>query len=384
MSFRVGSFDRSRLGRTLRQFCPVEAAESLLDVSPSDLFARGKKLVLLDVDNTLLGWGTNELPQTTHAWVSQAQEVGLHLCILSNTRHPERLKRLAAQLKIEFLNGKFKPSPEMYLQALHKFGVSAQETLMIGDQLFTDILGANRAGMDSIWVRPMTNRDFVGTKVSRLGERILRPRLYRAMLTNDVSSLDHETVAEEPIEDLSVGGSAAVDLLAHPIVRQFVKFVIVGASSTLIDMGIFAILMYVIPYGTELLSRHVGEQLIHVAPRLFSGLATRPDGGFEPSLAASPLFRVIGSAVAIYNSFIWNRKWTFRIEGHEHKSVQLRKFFIIAIIGLILNAVITSVFANVIPGHWKKSSAVGAAIATVVVAFWNFFGQKLWTFKKHS
>lgn len=379
--FIAGKLDKEKLPHALRQFCPARTAHAITDIVPADLVQMGKKLVLLDVDNTLLHWRSEDIPESTFLWVQAARDAGLELCILSNTRHPERLERLSKKLNVPFLRGKFKPSRQMYLQALEKFQVSAEEAIMIGDQIFTDVWGSNRTQIDAILVAQMSPRDFVGTKVSRFGERLLRPRLNKAII--EVESMSKE--GEGEVEDLALGGGAAFDLLKHPTVRQFVKFVIVGFSSTIIDKGIWGILMFVIPDGNGgLMSEQLGTNLMHAVPSIFEPLANKPDGGVAPALAASPIFSVIGTSIAIYNSFIWNRKWTFKIEGVEHRSLQLRKFFVVAIIGLILNALITSMFANVIPGHWKRSAGIAAIIATVIVAFWNFLGQKLWTFKKHS
>jgi hypothetical protein len=85
----------------------------------------------------------------------------------------------------------------MYHQALKQFRLQPQQAVMIGDQLFTDILGANRAGIEAIWVKPMSSRDFIGTKVSRFGERMLRPMLFRSM----------QTEAMEEVEGLPPGGA---------------------------------------------------------------------------------------------------------------------------------------------------------------------------------
>ena len=75
-------------------------------------------------------------------------------------------------------------------------------------------------------------------------------------------------------------------------------------------------------------------------------------------------------------------RWTFKIRGREHRAAQLRKFFAIALIGMLLNTFITTSLGNIIPGHEKRSLAIASLVATVLVAFWNFFGQKLWTFKQ--
>jgi HAD superfamily phosphatase (TIGR01668 family) len=165
--------DRSLFGRWARPFAPTEFGTSLRDVDLEVVVARGKRLVLLDVDNTLVPWGSEALPEWVLEWLAQGRSLGLEFCILSNTRHPARLARLAERMGIPYLRGKFKPNPDVYRRALAQFGVEAKQAIMIGDQLFTDVLGANRAGIESVWLVPMARREFIGTKVSRMGERIL-------------------------------------------------------------------------------------------------------------------------------------------------------------------------------------------------------------------
>lgn len=372
--FKTGHFDRDQLSPFLRRFCPSRAVNSILDVQPADLVEGGKKLVLLDVDNTLLVWRSEDIPESTILWIEAMKAAGLRLCILSNTRNPGRLDRLAKTMDIPYYLGKFKPSKEMYERALKEFEVEAEHAIMIGDQVFTDVLGANRTGIDAIWVKQMAPIDFVGTKVSRFGERIIRRPLYRAMKPEDAP------LAEDVDEDLPVGGTAAFAMLSHPTVRQFIKFCIIGGTSMVVDMGLFYIFMYVAKSGDRLVSDIFGQWLLDSAPGVFSGLAMK-DGNLLPQLAAVPFFKAISACVAIVNSFLWNRSWTFRIKGREHRSVQLRKFFVIALIGMLLNTLITTGLGNIIPGHPKRSLFVGQLVATVFVAFWNFFGQKLWTFR---
>lgn len=345
---------------------------SILEIRAEDLVAGGKKLVLLDVDNTLLVWRSEDIPESTLEWIESIRASGLQMCILSNTRNPGRLDRLAKQMNIPYYLGKFKPSREMYERALREFDATSEQAVMIGDQVFTDVLGANRTGIDAIWVKQMAPRDFIGTKVSRFGERLLRGRLYRTM---------QERLADDLIdEDLPVGGTAAFSLLAHPTVRQFIKFCIIGGSSMVVDLGLFFLLMFVVPMGAGLMSEHLGRWLLETAPSIFTGIATK-DGILDPKMASVPFLKAISACVAIVNSFLWNRRWTFRIRGREHRSVQLRKFFAVALIGMLLNTILTTSLGNIIPGHPRRSLLVGQLIATVVVAFWNFFGQKLWTFR---
>ncbi len=364
--FRPGNFDRNRAPRVLKDLCPVQAVDSILEIDLQDLYSSGKKLLLLDMDNTLTEWRSEEIPETTLSWIKQAKELGLDICILSNTRNPDRLGRLAALLEVDFKFGKFKPSRHMFLEALKERKCEPDDAIMIGDQMFTDVLGANRSGIDAILVRQMAPSEFVGTKlISRTGEKILRARINRALV----------------VDETLVGGAEAIAMLSHPVVRQFIKFCVVGASSTVIDVGLHYVLMFVVPSGDTLLSHVFGQQLVDNGPSIFKTLADGREG-YNPALAAGPVFKIITAGIAIFNAFFWNRLWTFRISGTHEVGSQLRKFFMIAIIGAILNSTLTGFMSSIIPGHPKRSWAVATIIATVVVAFWNFFGQKYWTFKQ--
>src|SRR5688500_16736844 len=181
MSFRAGKFDRTRVAGPWRGFCPHEAVNAIVDIDLAALAARGKKLILIDVDNTLLPWRSEDIPDTTLHWISRARDLGFDICILSNTRHKERLKRLSGMLGIDYLLGRFKPSRRMYFAALEKYSRKADEAIMIGDQLMTDVLGANRSGIEAIWVKQMTDKDLFATKFNRAMERMVRRFFYKTL-----------------------------------------------------------------------------------------------------------------------------------------------------------------------------------------------------------
>ncbi len=357
--------------------CPARSSLSLLDVDLAHLAQSGKRLILLDVDNTILPWRSESLPQSSLDWIARAKAEGLELCILSNTRHPERLDRIATKLGVKYLRGRFKPNPAMYRQALKDFGVRPEQSVMIGDQLFTDILGANRAGIEGIWIRPMTSRDFIGTKVSRLGEKLVRPALYQGLSDEPEAPMPSEAAEADAEADLPPGGAGAMVLLQRPVVRQFVKFCIVGGSSTAIDVGLHGLLLFGITWGGQEVGVVFGRWLMETLPGIF-GFAAKPVD------ASVPVLKVFTASLAILNSFYWNRVWTFNIRGREERAAQLRKFIAVALVGMALNTLITTALYHVVPGHPKRSWAIATAVATVAVAFWNFTGQKLWTFKKRA
>ena len=351
--FRFGKFDRIAVPRALKNLCPEMAAASLASISVSDLVSQGKRLVLLDVDNTLLGWHKEEIPETTIKWIDEAKKAGLNLCILSNTRNKERLQRIGTELGIVAKCGRFKPHPSMYREALAEFECPPSRAVMIGDQIFTDMLGANLAGIGTIWVKQMTPFDFVGTKISRFGEGLVSRFFYRTMQPDATTK--------------------AVTFFERPVVRQFVCFCIIGVSSLVIDVGLHRLMMFGLSRGDQSdLSRSVGEWLTNI------GGPFRSLSSFQASF---PVFKVLTGGLAMLNSFILNRKFTFGIRGKENRAEQMMKFFVVASIGLVLNTIIGALLVNIVPGHRNRTWAVSSAIAAVVVAFWNFTGQKLWTFK---
>jgi putative flippase GtrA len=216
----------------------------------------------------------------------------------------------------------------------------------------------------------MTSRDFIGTKVSRFGERVVRGTLYRGLAV--------ETPVDSVQADVQPGGAGAIELMKKPVVRQFIKFCIVGGSSTVIDVGLHGLFMIVVHVEGQPLGVVLGKWLLDTMPGLFF-FASDPTG------ASFPVLKIATAGLAIINSFYWNRLWTFNIRGKEERAVQLRKFVVVALIGMALNTIIGTACKNIIPGHPTQSWAVASAIATIAVAFWNFFGQSLWTFRKrHS
>jgi HAD superfamily phosphatase (TIGR01668 family) len=361
MSFRSGKFSRDSLASGLKPFCPTFAAMSLEELDLEELRKSGKTLVLLDVDNTLVLWRSEEIPESTMAWIERGKALGLQFCILSNTRRKERLARLAERFGIPYLTGRFKPSPEMYRLAMQRFGAEPFECVMIGDQLLTDVLGANRAGIDAIWVKPLSKHEFIGTRINRVIERVFRAAIYRA-LEADPSA--------EPAP------SGIPGIFRHRLVRQFIKFCIVGASSTVLDVGLHYLLMFVVTWNGVPVSDLVGTWVLST----FFG-ETSPSQEAIRNAAFAPL-KVPVVVLAILNSFYWNRRWTFRVVGKESRHRQIVKFFVVALIGMGLNVVLSSGLHAVVPGSDKVSWAIATAVATVVVVFWNFTGQRLWTFRK--
>ena len=354
MRWRTGRFDRNRVPGIFHTFVPAHAAVSLTDIDLDQLWADGKRLILLDVDHTLVKWRAEEFAEPVVAWIERAKQMGFALCIISNTRRVERLGRLCTKLGVETVRGRFKPSRAMYRLALIRFKAKPEEAIMVGDQLMTDILGANRAGIQAIWVQKMEGKEFAGTRVNRMMERFFQSVIYRGLVS--------------PVDEKPASNEKELPFSERLVTRQFVKFVIVGGSSFLIDF-----------FVTWFLRFHSG--MAEPLGKWLEGSIPFFDKFKTPEDAAIPIFVAVAASLAIVNSFIWNRLWTFEIRGKEQRLSQFRRFVLISVIGLVLNVLITSGLNNILPGHRQYSLAIAKVVAAGIVAFWNFAGQRYYAFK---
>jgi len=164
------SWDRRRgiLLLCPHRYCP----NGVTEIAPSELVERGIRAVLLDLDNTLVGWQRHEVPGDVLQWLQALKNAGLQLYLVSNTRFGRRLTALSQRLGVPYVRRAWKPRRRGFRAALQAMSVEAGETAMIGDQMFTDVLGGNRMGLYTIMVRPMARREFLGTKVSRAFEAL--------------------------------------------------------------------------------------------------------------------------------------------------------------------------------------------------------------------
>ena len=121
---------------------------------------------------------------------------------VSNTRYPGRLKHLAEKLQVPFVKGRLKPRKSAFRPALELMNVSPDRVAVIGDQIFTDILGGNRLGLYTILVRPLSRREFFGTRISRVFEkailRALEGRPHAPPLRGDADGKNREAREQSP------------------------------------------------------------------------------------------------------------------------------------------------------------------------------------------
>jgi len=139
----------------MRLITPTQTASSLESIDLCSLKSRGIKLLLLDIDNTIIPRGDKEAPAEIINWLIEAKQIDLKICLMSNNtkkRFPDLDKYVD-----DYAIFSRKPFKINYKRLLRKFEMKEKETVMIGDQIFTDILGANRLGLHTILVRRQRN-----------------------------------------------------------------------------------------------------------------------------------------------------------------------------------------------------------------------------------
>jgi HAD superfamily phosphatase (TIGR01668 family) len=169
----VGDFEDSgeRPGNAGPVFRPDAFARRLRDVSLANLAARGFRGIIVDLDNTLVAYGQDALAAADIAWIADARAHGFTLCLVSNNFNG-RVTRVANELAVPAVPSALKPFPAAFVRALRLLGTPRAQTVVIGDQLFTDVFGAKLLGLHAILTEPLVADDWLGTRVLRALERL--------------------------------------------------------------------------------------------------------------------------------------------------------------------------------------------------------------------
>ena len=141
-------------------FLPGLVTPKTTDVTPELLRSRGITLLMLDFDNTIVPYTTTVPSQEMEAWLMDMNTLeDIQLCIVSNS-HNDRVPKFCRERDIAVITHAKKPFPKGINECLEKYGISSGEAALIGDQIYTDTLGANNAGVMSILVEAIDNHNF--------------------------------------------------------------------------------------------------------------------------------------------------------------------------------------------------------------------------------
>ena len=138
---------------------PTLVAEAVTDISPAFLESRDIRLLMLDFDNTIVPYTTNEPTDGVAAWLEEMKSSEIQLCVVSNSRN-DRVPTFCRKWGLDCVLRSKKPFPVGIPKCLEKYGIPADQALMVGDQIFTDTLGGNLAGTQTLLVKPIHNHNF--------------------------------------------------------------------------------------------------------------------------------------------------------------------------------------------------------------------------------
>lgn len=156
----------------MRPFTPDLYYTDVHAIDLADLASRGIRVLLVDLDNTLLPRDTNVMTPELRAWARRVAEREFRVCLVSNNWH-ERVSRVADELGFALVPKALKPLPYAFRRAMRLMDAEPRETAVIGDQLFTDVLGGNALGLLTVLVQPLSTTDLPHTLALRLIEQRL-------------------------------------------------------------------------------------------------------------------------------------------------------------------------------------------------------------------
>lgn len=155
----------------LDRFYPDEYLDSTYEIDFDKLYQQGYRGLIFDIDNTLVPHGAPADERAIKLF-AHLTELGYGCMLLSNNKEP-RVKMFHDAVKIGYIFKAKKPSPKNYRKAMERMHTTTDNTLFIGDQIFTDIYGAKRAGIRTILVKPIHPKEEIQIVLKRYLEKVV-------------------------------------------------------------------------------------------------------------------------------------------------------------------------------------------------------------------
>ena len=151
---------------------PKIKLKRITDISLSILKKYNINTLILDVDNTMSTHHGQVLTDGLTDWIDIMHKNNIGLIVLSNSKE-ERVKPFAEKINLPYISLGLKPLPFGYIKALKRAGSKRKNTAIVGDQIFTDILGGNTVGVKTILLTPIKPEDGISFKIRRKIEKFL-------------------------------------------------------------------------------------------------------------------------------------------------------------------------------------------------------------------
>lgn len=138
---------------------PQILVRRVTDLTAEQLKAWGIQLLMLDFDNTLVPYTTNEATEAVERWLETMKQSNIHICVVSNSKK-ERVQIFCRKHHIDCITHAKKPFSKGIRECLERYQLPAEVCALVGDQIYTDTLGANCCGVKSILVKAIDNHNF--------------------------------------------------------------------------------------------------------------------------------------------------------------------------------------------------------------------------------
>lgn len=153
-------------------FLPTRYFDKKEDIPIEEYYEQGYRGILFDIDNTLVPHD-EPVDDKAYIFVERLKALGFGICLISNNDE-ERVRTFADPLGVKYVYKAWKPKREGYLKGMEVLGTDLSNTLFVGDQIFTDIWGANRANMYSILLDPINPREEIQIILKRIPEKLVK------------------------------------------------------------------------------------------------------------------------------------------------------------------------------------------------------------------
>ena len=141
-------------------FLPDLILPALTDLTSEMLLARGVDFLMLDFDNTIVPYTTDIPTDEMLTWIRTMQASPIRICVVSNTKKP-RVRIFCETYSIDYVMRAGKPFHRGIRECLSRYGLKTEQAALVGDQIFTDVLGANTAGLTSVLVSAIHNHNIL-------------------------------------------------------------------------------------------------------------------------------------------------------------------------------------------------------------------------------
>lgn len=155
----------------LERFYPDREVQSAYEIDYKELYRQGFRGIIFDIDNTLVPHGA-PADERAVALFAQLKAIGYGVMLLSNNKEP-RVKSFNDQVGVQYIFKAGKPGRAGYERAMERLGTNTGNTFFVGDQLFTDVWGAKKAGILSFLVKPIHPKEEIQIVLKRKLEKIV-------------------------------------------------------------------------------------------------------------------------------------------------------------------------------------------------------------------